>query len=117
MMMIMIYLLTAVGWPCDSSCAVQIYTQTIHRTTQNKQYIEQHNNLEENGPCPIFAGLFLFNSLAEKLFLGIKKDWSGTCLHVHPSHMLVSIVFLTFQFSLILRNKAVPLTDPIHCTR
>ena len=24
--------------------AVHIYTQTIHRTIQNKQYIEQHNN-------------------------------------------------------------------------
>jgi len=23
---------------------VHIYTQTIHRTIQNKQYIEQHNN-------------------------------------------------------------------------
>jgi len=27
------------------SSTVHIYTQTIHRTTQNKQYIEQHNNL------------------------------------------------------------------------
>ena len=26
---------------------VHIYTQTIHRTTQNKQYIEQHNNFEK----------------------------------------------------------------------
>ena len=24
--------------------AVHIYTQTVHRTIQNKQYIEQHNN-------------------------------------------------------------------------
>jgi len=24
---------------------IQIYTQTIHRTIQNNQYIEQHNNL------------------------------------------------------------------------
>jgi len=30
--------------------------QTIHRTTQ--KYIEQHKNLEECGPCPVFAGLF-----------------------------------------------------------
>jgi len=28
--------------------AVQIYTKTIHRTIQNKQYIEQHNNFGRN---------------------------------------------------------------------
>ena len=40
----MIYLLTAIGLsPCGSS-TVHIYTQTIHRTIQNKQYVEQHNN-------------------------------------------------------------------------
>jgi hypothetical protein len=27
----------------------------IHRTTQNKQYIEQHQIWEECGPCPFFA--------------------------------------------------------------
>jgi len=37
------------------NCSFYIYTQTIHRTTQNKQYIEQHNNLEECGPCPVLA--------------------------------------------------------------
>jgi hypothetical protein len=53
----MIYLLTAIGLaPGGSSTVhiytqtpggsgtVHIYTQTTHRTTQNKQYIEQHNN-------------------------------------------------------------------------
>ena len=55
----MIYLLTASGLPPGGSCTVHIYTQTVHRTTQNKQYIEQHKNfendtkiLEECGPCP-----------------------------------------------------------------
>jgi len=37
------------------SSTVHIYTQTVHRTTQNKQYIEQHNNLGKCGPCPILA--------------------------------------------------------------
>ena len=37
----LIYLLTAIGL---SPMAVHIHTQTIHRTIQNKQYIEQHNN-------------------------------------------------------------------------
>ena len=42
---ILIYLLTAIGLSPGGSSTVHIYTQTIHRTTQNKQYIEQHNNL------------------------------------------------------------------------
>jgi len=39
----MIYLLTAIGLSPDSRSAVHIYTQTIRRTIQNKQYTEQHN--------------------------------------------------------------------------
>jgi hypothetical protein len=39
----MIYLLTAIGLSPGGRSTVHIYTQTIHRTTQNKQYIEQHN--------------------------------------------------------------------------
>ena len=38
----MIYLLTAIGLSAGGSSTVHIYTQTIHRTIQNKQYIEQH---------------------------------------------------------------------------
>jgi hypothetical protein len=58
----MIYLLTAIGLPPAGSSTVHIYTQAVHRTTQNKQYIEQHNNFENNtkileecGPCPDLA--------------------------------------------------------------
>jgi hypothetical protein len=40
----MIYLLTAIGLPPGGSSTVHIYTQTIQRTTQNKQYTEQHKN-------------------------------------------------------------------------
>ena len=42
--LILIYLLTAIGLSLGGSSTVHIYTQTIHRTIQNKQYIEQHNN-------------------------------------------------------------------------
>ena len=55
----MIYLLTAIGLSPGGSSTVHIYTQTIHRTTQNKQYIEQLNNLEECGPCPVLASYTL----------------------------------------------------------
>jgi len=51
----MTYLLTAIGLSAGGSSTVHIYTQTIHRTTQNKQYIEQHSNLWECGPCPVLA--------------------------------------------------------------
>jgi len=37
-------LLTAIGYPPGGSSTVHMYTQTIHRTTQNKQYIEQYKN-------------------------------------------------------------------------
>jgi hypothetical protein len=37
-----IYLLTASGLPSGGICTILIYTQTVDRTTQNKQCIEQH---------------------------------------------------------------------------
>jgi hypothetical protein len=42
--LILIYLLTAIGLAPGGCSTVHIYTQTIHRTIQNKQYIKQHNN-------------------------------------------------------------------------
>ena len=50
--MILIYLLTAIGLPPGGSSTVHIYTQTRHRTIQNKQYIEQHNNWKSAGRSP-----------------------------------------------------------------
>jgi len=49
----MIYLLTAIGLSPGGSSTVHIYTQTIHRTTQIT------TNLEECGPCPVFASFTL----------------------------------------------------------
>jgi hypothetical protein len=40
----MIYLLTAIGLSPGGRSTVHISTEKIHRTIQNKQYIEQHNN-------------------------------------------------------------------------
>jgi len=54
----MIYLLTAIGLTPGGSSAVHIYTQTVHRTTQNKQYIEEHNNLWECGRAAL-GGILL----------------------------------------------------------
>jgi hypothetical protein len=44
--------LTAIGLPPGGRSTVHIYTQTIHRTTKNKQYIEQHKNLRSVQPVP-----------------------------------------------------------------
>jgi len=44
MTFILIHLLTAIGLSPGGSSTVHIYTQTIHRTTQNKQYIEQNKD-------------------------------------------------------------------------
>ena len=51
----MIHLLTAIGLSPGGSSTLHIYTKTVHRTTQNKQDIEQHNNFGECGPCPVLA--------------------------------------------------------------
>ena len=40
----LIYFLTAIRLSPGGSSTVHIYTQTIHRTIQNKQHIQQHNN-------------------------------------------------------------------------
>jgi len=47
----MMYLLTAIGLPPGGSSTVHVYTQIIHGTTQNKQYIEQHKNYWKSGGC------------------------------------------------------------------
>jgi len=55
----MVYLLTAVGLSPGGSSTVDIYTQTIHRTIQNKQYIDNTTILEECEPCPVLASYTL----------------------------------------------------------
>jgi hypothetical protein len=58
----MIYLLTAIGLTPGGSSTVHIYTQTVHKTTQSTQTIHrttQFTNVEECGPCPIFASYTL----------------------------------------------------------
>jgi len=54
----MIYLLTAVGLTPGGSSTVHIYTQTIHRTTQNKQYIEEHKNSGRGRAVPRLGELY-----------------------------------------------------------
>jgi hypothetical protein len=54
----MIYLLTAIGLLPGGSSIIHIYTQTLHRTTQNKQYIEQHKNFGRVQAVPCLGELY-----------------------------------------------------------
>jgi hypothetical protein len=54
----MTYLLTAIGLPPCGSSTGHIYTQTIHRMTQNKQYIEQHKNFGRVRVVPRLGELY-----------------------------------------------------------
>jgi hypothetical protein len=54
----MISLLTAIGLSPGGSSTEHIYTQTIHRTTQNKQYIEQHKNFGRVWAVPRLCELY-----------------------------------------------------------
>jgi len=55
----MIYLLTAIGLSRGGSSTVNIYTQTIHRTTQSKQYIEQRKKFGRVRAVPRHCGFTL----------------------------------------------------------
>jgi len=48
----LIYLLTAIGLSPGGSSTVHIYTQTVDRTTQNKQYIDNTTIWESAGRAP-----------------------------------------------------------------
>jgi len=54
----MIYLLTAIGLPPGGSSTVHIYTETIHRMTKNKQYIEKHKNFGRVRTMPRLCELY-----------------------------------------------------------
>jgi hypothetical protein len=54
----MIHLFTAIGFPPGGSSTLHIYTQTIYRMAQNKQYIEQHKNFGRVRAMPRLCGLY-----------------------------------------------------------
>ena len=68
-------MLAAIGMTPGGSSTVHIYTQTIYRPTQNKQYTEQHKNFGECRPCPTFPGFTL--AFALKLRKRTENPQSG----------------------------------------
>jgi hypothetical protein len=70
-------MLTAIGLPPGGSSTVHIYTQTVNRTTKNKQYTEQHKNkLEQCGLCPVLVGYTLAFTLQ------LRKKYGKTSVRV-----------------------------------
>jgi hypothetical protein len=61
------------------------HIHTIHRTSQNKQYTEQHKNLEECGPGPVFAGF----TLAFALQLRKKHGKTSVRVVIHKHKMRI----------------------------
>jgi hypothetical protein len=64
LLIIYIFFLTAIGLPPGGSSTVHIYTQTIHRKAQNKQYIKQHKNFWKSvwsmpHLCKLYHGICL----------------------------------------------------------
>ena len=56
--MIYSYLLTAIGLSPAGSSTVHTYTPTIHRTTQNEQYIKQHEHFGRVAAVPRLGELY-----------------------------------------------------------
>ena len=77
-MIYMIYQLTAIGLSPGGSSTVHICTQTIHRT-QNRQHLEQHNNLGEWGSRPVLASYTLAFALQ------LRKNCGKTSVRVAAS--------------------------------
>jgi len=91
----MIYLSTEIGLTPGGSSTVHIYTQTIHRMTQNKQYIEQHNNLWECGPCPVLA------SYTVAFALQLRKKHGKTSVRVKKPSVSRTVCRLRADCSLL----------------
>ena len=78
-------------------------TRTIHRTTQkyieqHEQYIEQHKNLEECGPCPVFAGFTLAFALQLRKKHG--KTSVRVVRHKHTIRIRIHRLFLALLVAL-----------------
>jgi hypothetical protein len=80
----MIYLITAIGFSPGGSSTVHIYVQTIHRTTQIKQYVEQHEKFGRVRAVPrlweLYPGICLTTEEEawKKLIQGSQRVPAGT---------------------------------------
>ena len=83
------YLSTALGLTPGGSSTENVYTQTIHRTTQI-QTIDGTTNLEECGLCPIFASFtpafaLQLREKQRKTSVRVADEWQYT-YYILPKH-------------------------------
>jgi hypothetical protein len=91
----MIYLLTAIGLPPGSSSTVHIYTQTIHRKTQNKQSIKQHKNFGRVRAVPRLGELYPGICLTTEEKAGKNLSQGSRTIRIHrPNNKNTQIVVL-----------------------
>ena len=95
-------LLNAIGLPPGGSSTVHIYTQTVHRTTQNKQYVEQHTNFGRVRAVSLFASYTVAFALQlrkkhrkPQVKAGIGR-YSGECPLLEFLWIIVSNITLDF---------------------
>ena len=79
-------------WVCHpvASSTAHIYAQTTRNNTNNNRTTQITNNLEECGPCPVFASFTLAFALQlrkthENLSQG-KKNRSQSTVYILPKH-------------------------------
>ena len=91
----MIYVLTAIWLSPGGSSTVHIYTQTTHRTTQNKQYIERHENFGRARVVPrlgeLYPGICL--TTEEKAWKYLSQDSRTIRIH-RPNNKNTQITVL-----------------------
>ena len=102
----MIHLLTAIGLTPGGSSTVNIYTQTIHRTTQSIQTMHrttQLTNWEGCGPCPVFVSYTLAFALQ------LRKKHGKTSVRVagecHRAYMSWKYTKRTTIYTTIRKNQ------------
>jgi hypothetical protein len=92
----MIYLAAAIGLTPGGRSTVHIYTQTVHRTTKittcnstnNNRTTQIATNLEECGPCPVFASFTLAFSLTTegKARKNLSQGSRRVLVYILPKH-------------------------------
>ena len=70
----MIYLLTAIGLSLGGSITVNIYKENTYSNTKNNRTTQITTNLEECGPCPVFANYTLTFALELRKKQGKTSD-------------------------------------------
>jgi hypothetical protein len=83
----LIYLLTAVGLSPGGSSTVHIYTETVHRTTQIT------TNVEQCGPCPVFASFTLAFALQ------LKKKHCKTSVRIRKTSVRLRKTSVRVQYT------------------